>query len=279
MAMDDYRLIDLLRSVQSGAIEVDEALDQLRSLPYEKVGDFAHIDHHRSLRCGFPEVIFGSGKSTEQIIGILNSMQGKTGLALVTRVEADVYEALQANFPSAVYHARARAIAIGEVPECDRLPGVMVISAGTADIPVAEEAALTAEMTGSQVNRLYDVGVAGLHRLLDQTKELQKANVIVVAAGMEGALASVVGGLVSAPVIALPTSVGYGASFNGLAALLAMLNTCAPGVAVVNIDNGFGAGYMAGMINRMAGKGIEAKDLESNGQISGCGGPFGKDNG
>jgi pyridinium-3,5-biscarboxylic acid mononucleotide synthase len=252
--MDDHTLRKLLGSVQRGTLEVEEALSQLRNLPYEQVGDFARVDHHRNLRCGFPEVIFGSGKSPEQIIGILHSMMNKSGHALVTRVETQVYETVRAEFPEAVYHAQARSITLGQMQERDLQPGVLVITAGTADIPVAEEAALTAEMTGSQVERLYDVGVAGLHRLLDKAQLLQQANVIVVAAGMEGALASVVGGLVSAPVIAVPTSVGYGASFNGLAALLAMLNTCAPGVAVVNIDNGFGAGYMAGMINRTAAK-------------------------
>ena len=254
--MDKRLLVELLENVQRGAIDVDEALILLRNLPYEQVGDYASIDHHRSLRCGFPEVVFGSGKNEDQIIHIVHSMLDKGGLVLVTRVEVDVYEAIQAAFPEAVYHDKVRAITVGRMQEIERLPGVLVISAGTADIPVAEEAVLTAELTGSQVERLYDVGVAGLHRLLDQTRELQKANVIVVAAGMEGALASVVGGLVSAPVIAVPTSVGYGASFNGLAALLAMLNTCAPGVAVVNIDNGFGAGYMAGMINQLAHKGL-----------------------
>jgi pyridinium-3,5-biscarboxylic acid mononucleotide synthase len=250
--MDDLLLTNLLRRVQSGEIGVGDALTQLRSLPYEQVGDFARIDHHRSLRCGFPEVIYGSGKTPQQIVSILHSMMKKNGLALVTRVGTEHYEAIRAEFPAAVYHPSARVITLRQKFEGAPLPGVLVISAGTADIPVAEEAAITAEMTGSQVERLYDVGVAGLHRLLDKTRQLQQANVIVVAAGMEGALASVVGGLVSAPVIALPTSIGYGASFNGLAALLAMLNTCAPGVAVVNIDNGFGAGYMAGMINRLA---------------------------
>jgi NCAIR mutase (PurE)-related protein len=190
-------------------------------------------------------------------------MMEKSGRALVTRVDAQVYEAVRAEFPEAVYQASARAIALGQMQERDLQPGVLVITAGTADIPVAEEAALTAQMTGSQVERLYDVGVAGIHRLLDQAQLLQQANVLVVAAGMEGALASVVGGLVSAPVIAVPTSVGYGASFQGLAALLSMLNTCAPGVAVVNIDNGFGAGYMAGMINRMVTEG-QKPDRERN---------------
>ena len=261
--MDDHILRKLLDSVQHGMLEVDEAISQLRSLPYEQVGDFARVDHHRNLRCGFPEVIFGSGKSPEQIIKILHSLINKSGHALVTRVDGQVYEAVRVEFPEAVHHASARAITLGQMQERDLQPGVLVITAGTADIPVAEEAALTAKMTGSLVERLYDVGVAGLHRLLDQAQMLQQANVLVVAAGMEGALASVVGGLVSAPVIAVPTSVGYGASFQGLAALLSMLNTCAPGVAVVNIDNGFGAGYMAGMINRMAAKG-QKPDRERN---------------
>jgi pyridinium-3,5-biscarboxylic acid mononucleotide synthase len=261
--MDDHILRKLLDSVQLGTVEVDEAISQLRSLPYEQVGDFARVDHHRNLRCGFPEVIFGSGKNSEQITKILHSLIEKSGRALVTRVDGQVYEAVRVEFPEAVYHAKARAITLGQLQERDLQPGVLVITAGTADIPVAEEAALTAEMTGSQVERLYDVGVAGLHRLLDQAQMLQQANVLVVAAGMEGALASVVGGLVSAPVIAVPTSVGYGASFQGLAALLSMLNTCAPGVAVVNIDNGFGAGYMAGMINRMVAKG-QKPDRERN---------------
>jgi pyridinium-3,5-biscarboxylic acid mononucleotide synthase len=256
--MDDLILTNLLRRVQSGEIEVDDALTQLRSLPYEQVGDFARIDHHRSLRCGFPEVIYGSGKTPGQIVQILMSMKEKNMPALVTRVAAEVYEAVREKLPEATYHAGPRAITVGQQQERDLLTGVLVITAGTADIPVAEEAALTAELTGSQVERLYDVGVAGLHRLLDKTRQLQQANVIVVAAGMEGALPSVVGGLVRAPVIAVPTSVGYGASFNGLAALLAMLNTCAPGVAVVNIDNGFGAGYIAGMINRLAATGQAA---------------------
>ena len=261
--MDDHILRKLLDSVQRGTLEVDEAISQLRSLPYEQVGDFARVDHHRTLRCGFPEVIFGSGKSPEQIIRILQSMMDKSGRALVTRVDAQTYAAVRAEFPQAIYHASARAITLGQMQERDLQPGVLVITAGTADIPVAEEAALTAQMTGSQVERLYDVGVAGLHRLLDQAQLLQQANVLVVVAGMEGALASVVGGLVSAPVIAVPTSVGYGASFQGLAALLSMLNTCAPGVAVVNIDNGFGAGYMAGMINRRFAQG-QKPDRERN---------------
>jgi pyridinium-3,5-biscarboxylic acid mononucleotide synthase len=232
---------------------------QLSSLPYEQVGDFAQVDHHRSLRCGFPEVIYGSGKSPEQIVQILHRMLGKSNRAMVTRVSAEVFKTVQAELSNAYYHPAARVITFGQPSETDCNPGILIICAGTTDIPVAEEAAVTAEMIGNRVERLYDVGVAGLHRLLDKTRKLQQANVIVVAAGMEGALASVVGGLVSAPVIALPTSVGYGASFNGLAALLAMLNTCAPGVAVVNIDNGFGAGYMAGMINLLASQGTETK--------------------
>lgn len=241
----------LLESVQSGNTSVSEALNKLRGLPYELVGDYARIDHHRSLRCKFPEVIYGQGKTPEQIAHIFQRMAGQEERVLVTRAGREVYEMVCAAVPEAVYHERARLISLDKSPEVNPTPGVLVTTGGTSDLPVAEEAAITAEIIGNRVERLYDVGVAGLHRLLDQTSALQQARVIVVAAGMEGALASVVGGLVSAPVIAVPTSIGYGASFNGLAALLAMLNSCATGVAVVNIDNGFGAGYMAGMINKM----------------------------
>jgi pyridinium-3,5-biscarboxylic acid mononucleotide synthase len=248
--MDEKRLLELLQGVRSGALEINQALNQLRSLPYEQVGDFAVIDHHRALRCGFPEVVYGQSKTPEQIQQIVMRLAAVNDRVLVTRATTEAYAAVEAVLPDAVYHARARLITYEREPWADPLPGVVVATGGTTDLPVAEEAAITAELMGNQVVRLYDVGVAGLHRLLDRTEALQKARVIVAAAGMEGALASVIGGLVSVPVIAVPTSVGYGASFNGLAALLAMLNSCATGVAVVNIDNGFGAGYMAGMINR-----------------------------
>lgn len=234
---------------------MDQALQSLRDLPYEALG-FAELDHHRSLRTGFPEVVLGEGKTSEQVAAIAERLMEKSGQLLVTRVERECFEAVQARVPQAVYHAEARAITARQ-GEAAHVAGVAVLCAGTADIPVAEEAAITAEMAGSAVDRYYDVGVAGLHRLLDKLPLLQQANALVVVAGMEGALPSVVAGLVAAPIIAVPTSIGYGASFRGLAPLLAMLNSCAPGVAVVNIDNGFGAGYLAGVINRLAAGGRE----------------------
>jgi pyridinium-3,5-biscarboxylic acid mononucleotide synthase len=251
LLMNIENLTRLLNGVQNGSITVDEGVEYLKTLPFEQVGDYAMLDHHRVLRCGFPEVVFGLGKTTEQVVGIFTRLAIKHDKILVTRACPEMGAAVLDQFPAAVYHTRARAIVLDRSEPAPRIPGVLVATGGTSDLPVAEEAALTAELLGSQVERLYDVGVAGLHRLLYQNEKLQKARVIVVAAGMEGALASVVGGLVAAPVIAVPTSIGYGASFNGLAALLAMLNSCAAGVSVVNIDNGFGAGYLAGMINRM----------------------------
>jgi pyridinium-3,5-biscarboxylic acid mononucleotide synthase len=256
--MNPTTLHKLLESVRDGALSVEDAAQQLRALPYEPVGDFARIDHHRALRCGFPEVVFGQGKTGEQVRQIVERLAAHNERVLVTRAAPEHYEAVRAALPDAVYHAQARAITLDRAPDSERVPGVLVATGGTTDIPVAEEAALTAELMGSAVVRLYDVGVAGLHRLLSQSEALQQARVIVAVAGMEGALASVIGGLVSVPVIAVPTSVGYGASFGGLAALLAMLNSCAAGVAVVNIDNGFGAGYLAGLINRLDAPGGEA---------------------
>jgi len=248
--MQENELRQLLHAVQTGQTAVDDALQQLRALPYETVGDFARLDHHRALRCGFPEVIFAQGKTPQQIGEIFQRLAQRSERVLATRVSAEVYQTLQPTLPEgAVYHPLARLIRYDRSAPTPPTPGILVVTGGTADLPVAEEAALTAELMGNAVQRIYDVGVAGLHRLLDQTGALQQARVIVVAAGMEGALASVVGGLVAAPVIAVPTSVGYGASFGGLAALLAMLNSCATGVSVVNIDNGFGAGYLASLIN------------------------------
>lgn len=240
----------LLEEVHSGAMSVEEALVKLRKLPYDDIG-FAKIDTHRSLRKGFPEVIFCKGKTIDQIIQIVQKMHS-SGLSIIgTKASPQVHHAIKQILPKAVYYEEARIIAI--VPETPRsLKTVLVITGGTADAPVAEEAAVTAELMGSRVERLYDVGIAGLHRLLSNAEKLFSANVLVVVAGMEGALPSVVGGLVERPVIAVPTSVGYGASFNGLAALLTMLNCCAPGVTVVNIDNGFGAGYLANLINFMS---------------------------
>ena len=248
--MDTNRLSQLLQGVQRGEVTIEAAVERLRLLPYEDLG-FAQPDHHRTVRTGFPEVVFGMGKTPQQIALIAKTITTQSDLLLVTHASPEAYELVRADAPDACYHERAGAIVVDRRPPAELLPGVLMVSAGTADLPVAEEAAVTAELLGSQVEQLHDVGVAGVHRLLDRLPLLQRARVIIVVAGMEGALPSLVGGLVSAPVIAVPTSVGYGASFGGLAALLAMLNSCAPGVAVVNIDNGFGAGYLAGTINGM----------------------------
>jgi NCAIR mutase (PurE)-related protein len=242
----------LLERVGAGDLDVDAALDELRGLPYEDMG-FARLDHHRALRNGLPEVILGQGKQPEQVIAIARRLAERGDRVLVTRVDAAMAEAVRAELPDLTYNSLARLLVLDRAPAADPRPGIMVVTAGTADLPVAEEAAVTAELMGNSVERLYDVGVAGIHRLLDQVERLWQARVIVVVAGMDGVLPSVVGGLVSAPVIAVPTSVGYGASFGGLAALLTMLNSCATGLAVVNIDNGFGAGCLAGNINRLAG--------------------------
>lgn len=222
----------------------------MRDLPYESMG-FAELDHHRALRTGFPEVVLGQGKTPEQIASIAERIAARSDRLLITRASVEAYRAVKERLPDAAYNAAAGAITL-ERTKARPLPGVAVCCAGTSDIAVAEEAAVTAEIMGSAVDRMYDVGVAGLHRLLDKRDVLRSANAIVAVAGMEGALPSVIAGLVSAPVIAVPTSVGYGASFGGLAPLLAMLNACAAGVAVVNIDNGFGAGYLAAVINKQA---------------------------
>jgi hypothetical protein len=244
----------MLESLQQGVLPLDEALARLRRLPYEDIG-FAEVDHHRALRRGFPEVILGQGKTSEQVVAIAERLAAQSDRLLITRVDADAYRAVKERLPDACYHADARTITLDRSRE-PSWPGVAVLCAGTSDLPVAEEAAVTAELMGSQVDRSYDVGVAGIHRLLDKWEGLRSARALVVVAGMEGALPSVVAGLVAAPVIAVPTSVGYGASFGGLAPLLAMLNSCAAGVAVVNIDNGFGAGYLAAVINRQSREGF-----------------------
>jgi NCAIR mutase (PurE)-related protein len=249
--MDEERLRSLLDGVRSGELSTENALEQLRSLPFEAVSDFARLDHHRTLRRGYPEVIFAQGKTPSQVVQIFKRLAERNDRVLATRVSAEMYTAVRDELPEAVYHPAPRLLVLDRVPDRPKLPGVMVTTGGTADIPVAEEAAMTAELMDNAVVRLYDVGVSGLHRLLSQAEAFNQARVIVVVAGMEGALPSVVAGLVAAPVIAVPTSVGYGASFNGLAALLAMLNSCANGISVVNIDNGFGAGYLAGLINRL----------------------------
>jgi len=250
-----HSLTALLQGVRDGTTSVEEALETLKRLPYEDLG-FAHLDHHRALRQGFPEIVMAQWKTTEQVVQIVQRMVERHSPVLITRASPEVYEALRTVVEEAVYHPLPRLIVVDRGPDRPRKPGVLVVTGGTSDIPVAEEAAITAEVIGNQVERLYDVGVAGLHRLLDRSEALMRARVVVVVAGMEGALASVVGGLVSVPVIAVPTSVGYGASFGGVAALLAMLNSCALGVAVVNIDNGVGAGYLAGMINQQAAASI-----------------------
>ncbi len=249
--MDEERLRSLLDGVRSGEMSTDSALEQLRSLPFEAVSDFARLDHHRALRRGYPEVIFAQGKTHSQVVQIFKRLAERNDRVLATRVSAEMYAAVRDDLPEAVYHAAPRLLVLDRAPGRPKHPGVLVATGGTADIPVAEEAAMTAELMDCAVVRLYDVGVSGLHRLLSQAEALKQARVIVVVAGMEGALPSVVAGLVAAPVIAVPTSVGYGASFNGLAALLAMLNSCANGISVVNIDNGFGAGYLAALINNM----------------------------
>lgn len=246
--MDTEYIRKLLQEVQSGTLPVDAAMEQLRSLPFEQVSDFAMLDNHRALRRGFPEVILAEGKTPDQVVQIFKRLEARNDRVLATRVSSAMYAAIGSQLPEATYHELGRLLVLDR-SNGTRFPGVLVATGGTSDIPVAEEAAVTAELMGNQVERVYDVGVAGLHRLLARMDQIQKARVIVAVAGMEGALASVIAGLVSAPVIAVPTSVGYGASFHGLAALLTMLNSCANGVSVVNIDNGFGAGYLAGTIN------------------------------
>lgn len=243
------RLTELLQAVQGGHISVEKALERLRVLPFEELG-FAVLDHHRLLRQGFPEVVMGQGKTEAQIAQIAGRLSEQSETVLITRVGPEVYAAVQEVVAAATYHPLARAITIDtRVAPCRR-SGIIIVSAGTADLSVADEAAITADLMGNEVLRINDVGVAGVHRLVAHLPRLAAARVIVVVAGMDGALPSVIGGMVGAPVIAVPTSVGYGASFGGLAALLTMLNSCATGVAVVNIDNGFGAGYLAALINR-----------------------------
>lgn len=249
--MQSKAIEKILQQVSGGALEVADALERLKHLPFEDLG-CATVDHHRSLRQGFPEVIFGEGKSVEHMRTIIDSLLAKGGNVLATRVNRTKGARLTKLFPQAVYHADARALSIEQHPVEPRGKGkILVICAGTSDIPVAAEAVLTARLMGNEVEKIYDVGVAGLHRLLARRGALAEAAVLIVVAGMEGALPSVVGGLADKPVIAVPTSVGYGASFGGVAALLGMLNSCAAGVTVVNIDNGFGAAYAASLMNRV----------------------------
>jgi pyridinium-3,5-biscarboxylic acid mononucleotide synthase len=240
----------LLKEVSEGRTPVSDALNRLRDLPFEDLG-FAKVDHHRALRTGMPEVIFSAGKTTAQVAAIFARMAQAGGNVLATRASREAYDAVAAAEPRAEYHEVARAITLSQAPVAPGKGTVAVVCAGTSDLPVAEEAAVTTRLMGNTVELIADVGVAGIHRLLAQKESLQTARVLIVCAGMEGALPTVVAGLVNAPVIAVPTSVGYGASFGGVAALLGMLNTCAPNVSVVNIDNGFGAASIASLINHM----------------------------
>lgn len=257
--MDSQTIRTLLEQVKADRLSVDEALRQLRHLPFEPMG-YAHLDHHRAIRCGMPEVIYCPGKSSEQVAEIFVRLARPGTNVLATRADQATYEAVARRCKDAHYESLARAIVLHQ----QQLPcppsHITLVTAGTGDIATAEEARVTAELLNNKVKTIYDVGVAGLHRLLSYCEQLQSASVIIVVAGMEGALASVVGGLVAVPVIAVPTSIGYGASFSGLAPLLTMLNSCSPGVCVVNIDNGFAAGYLAAIINR--GKSDDGTDRE-----------------
>ncbi len=248
--MDQEQLRILLDQVKDGAVDVDAAMERLRHLPFENLG-YATVDHHRAIRTGMPEVIFGKGKTPDQVAGIAARLLERAANVLATRTTTEAYELVRADFPEAEFFPLSGALRVWR----DRSPRgkgkLAIISAGTTDLPVAEEAVVTAEIMGNEVVQVHDVGVAGIHRLFGNFDRLKEARVIVVCAGMEGALPSAVGGLVSCPVIAVPTSVGYGASFHGLAALLGMLNSCASNISVVNIDNGFGGGYVASLINRL----------------------------
>lgn len=247
--MKTSEIEEILKSHTDGAISTDEATAKLKNLSYEDIG-YAKVDHARATRQGFPEVIFGQGKTREQILGIFESLVARTPNVLITRTTADIFGDIRNIFTEAEWHESANLIRVWRDKSELGIGEIAVVTAGTSDIPIAEEAALVAETMGNQVKRIWDAGVAGIHRILAEREILQNSRVVIVVAGMEGALPSVVGGLVKVPVIAVPTSIGYGASFNGLAALLGMLNSCASNVTVVNIDNGFGAGFVASLINR-----------------------------
>ncbi|MEJ2111542.1 MAG: nickel pincer cofactor biosynthesis protein LarB [Acidobacteriota bacterium] len=247
--MTSEQVLDLLNRIRDGRITPDQGLEKLKNLPFEDLG-YARVDHHRTLRQGFPEVIFSPGKTPEQVAGIVKSLLKQKSNILVTRSDKTTYNRVRRITSKAQFHTLAQAITVVNDKKTYGERIVHVVCAGTSDIPVAEEAALTARLMGNKVETTYDVGVAGIHRLLNIREALLNAGVVIVVAGMEGALASVVGGLLSVPVIAVPTSIGYGSSFGGLSSLLAMLNSCASNVVVVNIDNGFGAGYVASLINR-----------------------------
>jgi pyridinium-3,5-biscarboxylic acid mononucleotide synthase len=248
--MNKQELIDLLKQVEKGELNVERAYETLKELPYTDLGH-TKVDNHREIRTGYPEIIFCAGKTVGQVVEIIQLMDKKGTNILATRATAEMYAAVKSHFPSAQFHELSKIISIKKQETGKTSTYISVVTAGTSDIPVAEEAALTAEFFGNTVKRVFDVGVAGIHRLTDKIDEIRNARVIVVVAGMEGALPSVVGGLVDKPVIAVPTSIGYGANFGGLSALLGMLTSCASGISVVNIDNGFGAGYLAGMINKL----------------------------
>lgn len=250
--MDKEKLKNLFNQVKEGEVEVDEAVKKLKLAPFEDKG-FVKFDHHRHLRQGFPEVILGQGKTAKQVVDIINLVKDNGDPVLATRCNQEMMDKVEKEIPEAKIHHLARCVSLNKdvVEVAEDMGKVLVISAGTGDIPVAKEAVLTLEMLGNPVEELYDVGVAGIHRLFDNYEKLLDAQVIIVTAGMEGALASVIGGLVDVPVIAVPTSVGYGASFEGVAALLGMLNSCSAGIGVVNIDNGFGAAFLANSINRV----------------------------
>jgi hypothetical protein len=260
--MDNQHLMEFLKRVQSGQTDLATAMEQLKDLPFENIG-YARVDHHRCARTGVSEVIYCEGKTIEQIQGIVRRMVRHHNNILATRASSEVYEGIRKVTEDCQYHPMARIVVINP-RQIERVGNVAVVTAGTSDIPVAEEAAITAETLGNRVNRIYDAGVAGIHRILNFRKDLFQANVAVVVAGMEGALTSVVGGLVSCPVVGVPTSIGYGASFGGVAALLCMLNSCASGVSVVNIDNGFGAGYQASLINKLGARGAEKSDAAAD---------------
>ena len=249
--MDEQGIKALLESFRGGELDADQVVQRLRQLPFEDLG-FAKVDHHRAIRCGFPEVIYCAGKTVDQLLAIVETRLAAGGNLLATRASPEIQAAVGQRFPDAQVCPTARTVTIRQKEAQPSAGTIAVVTAGTSDLPVAEEARITAEIMDQNTETFYDVGVAGIHRVLSHSQALQSANVLIVVAGMEGALASVVGGLVDRPVIAVPTSVGYGASFQGLAALLAMLNSCASGVVVVNIDNGFAAGYTAALINRLA---------------------------
>ena len=247
-------LKQLLQAIATGDVSPETALEKLKHLPFESLDEFAKIDHHRQLRTGFPEVIWGADKTPEQIIRIMEAMDRNASVVMATRIEAEVYQRLSAVIPDSVYYPEARICSLSKPQAPSQQGTISILTAGTADIPVAEEAAITAELCGFEVIRLWDVGVAGIHRLLSNSQVVYDADVLIVVAGMEGALPSVVAGMADCPVIAVPTSVGYGASFGGITPLLTMLNSCAAGIGVVNIDNGFGAAILAGQILRTASK-------------------------